>query len=161
MTDSEATPRTVTLTRVFDAPIGLVYRAWTEAEHVTKWMKCDVEVTLEVDNWVPEVGNQFSTHMAQPGAWETRGTGRFTEVDPPHVLAYVTDADPKLGVPEMNVRVELKDVEGKTEITLTHSGIPNDMICDVIQGGWTSSMKQLEPVLGELLRATDTAGARP
>lgn len=63
--------------------------------------------------------------------------------------------------PDIELKGGLKLVEGRTELTLTHSGIPNDMICDVIRGGWTASMKQLEPVVGELRGATDTAGARP
>ena len=40
--------RSVRLTRVFDAPIELVFRAWTEAEHVTRWMKCGQDVELTV-----------------------------------------------------------------------------------------------------------------
>lgn len=139
--------RSVTLTRVFDAPIDLVYGAWTEAEHVVKWMKCDESASLEVDNWVPAVGTEFRTHMAQPGVFEATSTGRFTAVDPPRLLEYAFDADPSLGVPEMRVRVELRDLGGRTELTLTQSGIPNDMIFGVITGGWTASMRQLAAIL--------------
>lgn len=150
MKEPKAVINEVTLTRVFDAPIDLVYRAWTDAEHVTKWMKCDVEATLEVENWVPEVGAEFKTHMAQPGVFETWGTGRFTEVDPPNLLEYVSDPDPKLGVGEMRVRVELEDFGGRTQVTLTHFGMP-DEICGIIEGGWTASLAQLEPVVEALL----------
>ena len=51
MSEANAESRTVTVTRVFDAPVALVYRAWTEAEHVVMWMKCDVEAKLELENW--------------------------------------------------------------------------------------------------------------
>lgn len=142
---------TVTMVRVFDAPPALVYRAWTEAEHVVRWMKCDRDVELTVDNWVPAVGTEFSTHMVQPGVFESRSTGRFLEVDPPNTLSYVIDADAGLGVPDMTVRVQLKDIGGKTQLTLTHSGIPSDHIFGVIQGGWTSSLSQIEAVVAVLV----------
>ena len=138
--------RTVKLTRLFDAPIELVYRAWTEAEHVCKWMKCEPTVTCEVDNWIPAVGTRFETHMFKEGTFDVRGHGEFTEVDPPNVLAYRTDADPSIGAPEMSVRVVLAEKDGKTELTLTHSGIPNDMMCGVIEGGWTNSLGMLQDV---------------
>ena len=140
-------PRSVTLSRVFDAPRELVFRAWTEAEHVVRWMKCDVSASLRVENWVAEVGNEFSTFMTQPGVFEVRGGGRFTAVEPPGLLEYVLDADPSLEVPEMTVRVEFQDVGGRTEVTLTQSGIPSDFIFGVINGGWTASLAQLETVL--------------
>ena len=147
----------VVLKRVFDAPIDLVYRAWTEAEHVTRWMKCDAEVTLEVENWVPAVGTEFKTHMFKEGAFEAWGTGRFTEVDPPRVLAYTNDADPEIGAPEMSVRVELVDLDGKTELTLTHSGVPTDLT-GIIEGGWTTGLSLLQDLAMALLSAY--AGAR-
>ena len=102
----------------------------------------------------PEVGAEFSSHMWQPGVFETRGTGHFTEVEPPNLLAYVMHANDKLGVPDMHVRVELKEVgQSRTEVTLTQSGIPGDIISDVINGGWTASMAQLEAVVSKLLGA--------
>ena len=131
---------TVTIQRVFDAPRELVFRVWSEAEHVVRWMKCDAEATLEVENWVPAVGTEFKTHMFKPGVFEAWGTGRFTEVDPPRVLAYVTDADPRLSTPEMRLRIELVEKDGKTELTLTHSGIPSDELRGIIEAGWTTSM---------------------
>ena len=36
MSSNEST-RTVQMKRVFDAPPELVWNAWTQAEHVTKW----------------------------------------------------------------------------------------------------------------------------
>lgn len=162
MSESRAESQTVTLTPVFDAPITLVYSAWAEAEHVTKWMKCDVQAHLEVENWVPAVGAQFRTHMWQTDVFEAWSIGRFTEVNPPRVLAYVIDADPKLGVPEMRVRVELKDLsDNRTEVTLTQSGIPNDMIFGVIHAGWTASLAQLETVVHALFDANAPAEERP
>lgn len=143
----------VTLRRVFDAPIELVWAAWTRAEHLSRWMKCDREATYEVLSWTPEVGGRIETRMIMPGQFEVTSTGRFTEVDPPRLLAYTIDADPALEAPEMRVRVQLAEVvdEGrKTQVTLTQSGIPTDLR-GIIDGGWTHSLSQLGDVVGTLV----------
>lgn len=145
--------KSVTLTRVFDAPIDLVYEAWTRAEHVCRWMKCDNDATLEVEDWEPAVGATYKTHMFQEGVFEVWTTGRFTEVDPPSVLEYVSDPDPNLQMPEMRIRVELREQDGRTQLTLTHSGMPTDDICGVIEGGWTNSLS----MLGELVASPEMA----
>ncbi len=139
---------TVTLRREFHAPIELVFRAWTEAEHVAQWMKCDAAAKLELDNWVPAVGTRFRTHMSLEGVFEAHGSGEFITVDPPHLLEYKLHADEALNVPEMQVRVEFREQDGRTELTLTHSGIPSDQMCGIIEGGWTNSLG----MLGERLK---------
>ena len=153
----ESNLQSVTLQRVFEAPIELVYEAWTQARHVEQWMKCDVAATLEVENWRPEVGTAFQTHMVLPGVFDTRGSGRFLEVEPPTLLVYALDGDPELQVPDMTVRVEFRDLGGQTELTLTHSGIPNDFLCGVINGGWTASLTQLQDVVSSLDRRAEAA----
>ena len=152
MTDSPR-PLTARLTRVFNAPIDVVYRAWTDAEQLVQWMKCEPSVEVSYENWHPEVGRKFATSMKKPGEWETHGTGRFLEVDPPHVLAYCSDANPELGVPEMTVRIELKEVDGGTELTLTHSGLPSDEMKGIVQGGWTQSLSMLGDLVAAVQRA--------
>lgn len=146
MTDSK--PLSVTLTREFDAPIDLVYAAWTDADHVTRWMKCEAAVQLTCDSWNPEVGGTYATTMEKPGEWKVQGTGRFTEVDPPRLLEYVSDPHPGMQMPEMSVRVELAEIDGgRTRLTLTHTGMPNDEMCGIIQGGWTGSLAMLDEII--------------
>ena len=149
MTDSERL--SVTLTREYDAPIELVFAAWTDAKHVSRWMKCDSSAILECTSWKPETGASFATTMEMPGQWKVHGSGRFTEVDPPRVLAYVTDADPAMNMPEMDVRVELEEIDaGRTRLTLTHTGMPNDETCGIIEGGWTNGLAELGNIVAEL-----------
>lgn len=145
--------RSVRLTRVFNAPIDLVFRAWAEARHVTRWMKCGQDVKLTLDNWEPAVGGEFTTRMEKPGQWSATTTGRFVEVDPPHLLVYRTDPNPSLGTPELTVRVELTVVDDGTLLTLTHSGIPTDDLCGIIEAGWTASLG----VMGDLVGAQESA----
>jgi len=148
MTDQAV--RSVTLTRVFNAPIALVFEAWTKTEHMTQWMRCDPGMEVSYEGWEPKVGTKFKTTMSKPGEWSNEGTGTVLEVDPPRLLVYTGDADEKMQMPEMTVRVELEEVDGGTKLTLTHSGMPNDMMCGIIEGGWTGGLKMLEDVLATL-----------
>jgi len=143
MTDSERL--SVTLTREFAAPIELVFAAWTDPEQVSRWMKCDDAAVLECTTWKPETGAAFATTMEMPGQWKVESTGRFTEVDPPRVLAYVSDPDPAMSMPAMEVRVELEALApDRTRLTLTHTGMPNEEMCGIIQGGWTNGLAALD-----------------
>ena len=140
-------PLSVTFTRTFSAPIELVYRAWTDAEQVVRWMKCEPGVELEYEGWQPATGATFTSIMRKPGEWEVRGSGRFVEVDEPNVLAYVQEADPKMHMPETSVRVTFETVDEGTQLTLTHSGLPGDEMCGIVKGGWTGGLEQLEQLL--------------
>ena len=87
MTTTSTTDREITATRIFDAPRELVFRMWTEPEHVAKW-------------WGP---NGFTTtvhkmEVRPGGAWELTLHGPdgtdypnrivYREVVPPERLAY-------------------------------------------------------------------------
>ena len=137
----------VTLTRTFQAPIDLVYRAWTDPAQVVRWMKCEPGVELEYDGWTPTVGATYTSLMRKPGEWEVRGTGRILEADPPRVFAYASDPNPEMQMPEMTVRVVFEEVDGGTKLTLNHSGLPNDDMCGIVEGGWTGGMQQLAELL--------------
>lgn len=141
----------VTLTREYDAPIELVYSAWTDAAQVVRWMKCEASVRLSYDGWDPKPGARFTSVMEKPGEWKVEGAGKFVEVDPPRVLEYASEANESMHMPEMSVRVVLEELEGgRTKLTLTHSGIPNDETCAIIDGGWTSSLQMLEGVVAAM-----------
>jgi uncharacterized protein YndB with AHSA1/START domain len=156
MNDTPET-QTVVVSRVFDAPIDLVYDAWTKAEHVVDWMKCSPDVTTTLEAWTPARDSTFRYRMKQEGVFEATTTGRFLEVDPPNVLSYVMDANPEIGAPEMTVRIVLEELDQGTKLTLTHSGLPTDF-CGMIEAGWTVSLDLLKDVVIALFGAY--AGAR-
>lgn len=139
--------RSVTVTRTYDAPIELVYRAWSEAEHIMRWMKCDAAVTMNVVGWEGRAGARFSYRMAKAGEFEANVTGRILTADPPRVFEYATDPDPELGAPELRVRVELEEVAGGTLLTLRHTGLPSLDFCGIVEGGWSVSLELLRGVV--------------
>ena len=140
----------VTLRRIFDAPIEIVYRAWSEADQVSRWMKCDPGVRLRLENWQPKAGREFTTHMIQEGVFESTSHGRFLEVEPPNLLVFVYYADPNLGTAEMMVRVEFIACGEQTEIVLTQSGIYPKNIVAIVESGWTNSLSMLVDIVAEI-----------
>ena len=150
--------KSVQVKKVYDAPIQLVFDAWTRAEHVTKWMKCDAQATLDLEGWEPRVGATFKTRMARGEQLIAASTGRVLEVDAPTLFSYATDPMPQLGVGEMTVRIELREVdESTTELTLTHSGVPNDQICGFLEAGWGVSLELLRDLVVALTGAYASA----
>ncbi len=139
--------KSVTITRTFSAPVEAVFRAWTDPAHASQWMKCDPGVDLELEQWQPETGARYATTMTKPGEWSVSTTGEFLEVDPPHLLVYRSDAQPDRGFPAATVRVELAAVDGGTQLTLTHSGLPGEEMCSIVEGGWTNGLRMLEQML--------------
>ena len=67
------------LERLFDAPRELVWRAWTDPEHVKKWWAPRPYQTPEVEIDL-RPGGRFFTHMTGPDGHDFSGTGCFLEV---------------------------------------------------------------------------------
>ena len=117
MTDAE---RGYTITRVFDAPRELVWRAWTEPDQFAQWfggagasMK-DMEMDVRPDG-------QWSGTMVIPGHPDIFWRGFYVEVEEPERLVMVL-SDEELREPYETYSVTLTEVDGKTEQVLRQSG---------------------------------------
>lgn len=69
------------LTRVFNAPVGLVWRAWTEPELVMRWWgpKGFTSPACKIDF---RVGGEYLYCMRTPDGMELWTGGEFTEIVP-------------------------------------------------------------------------------
>ncbi len=123
-----------TLTRTFDAPRELVFRAWTEPELFARWWG-PIHYTTPVCKIDPRVGGTFLACMRSPEGEDFWSGGRFTEIDPPSKLAYVdyfTDSEGNKVPPsaygmsadfpdETMVTLTFEDVDGKTKLTMVNA----------------------------------------
>jgi uncharacterized protein YndB with AHSA1/START domain len=112
----------IVITRVFDAPRALVFRAWTDPDHVAKWFGPQ-GFEIPRDSVVIElrVGGRFELRMvsAQMG-FDTGLAYEILELVEPELLVLRHEAKPELGIPDATVtRVELHDENGKTRMVLT------------------------------------------
>lgn len=63
--ENDLTKRTLTLKRTFDAPVELVWEAWTKAEHVAQWWAPKMmKLTVVEHNF--KVGGSWKYVMAMP-----------------------------------------------------------------------------------------------
>jgi uncharacterized protein YndB with AHSA1/START domain len=71
----------VLITREFDAPRHLVYRAWTEPDLVARWWSGDrgAVQSIELDL---RVGGQWRYVMTANGGFEVAFHGEFLEIEP-------------------------------------------------------------------------------
>ena len=146
-TETDYDNGTLVVTRTYDAPIEAVFDAWVQTSKVQQWFGCadtrQVKSTIE-----PRVGGSYTHEMTLQtanGDHIVPGVSVFTEYDPPNVLAYAPPRSEEMedgeGA-EMSVRVEFSDRKGKTEVRLTHTGIPDEFSPFIIDG-WGAALGKL------------------
>jgi uncharacterized protein YndB with AHSA1/START domain len=97
-------------TAVFHAPIQKVWEAVATSEGIASWFM--------PNDFKPKVGHEFT--LQSPFG---PSPCKVLEIDPPHRLSFSWDES-------WRVSFELKELDGKTEFTLIHSGWgdPNEII---------------------------------
>ena len=137
------TDRTVRLQRVLRCPPAKVYRAFTEADALAKWLP-PYGFTCKVQHLDARVGGGFrmSFHNFSTGNGHSFG-GEYLELVPHERLRY-TDRFDDPGLPgELQVTVTLKPVSCGTELQVEQSGIPELIPLEMCYLGWQESLLQL------------------
>jgi uncharacterized protein YndB with AHSA1/START domain len=149
-------PRTaesdMTITRIFDAPRELVFKAWTEPERLMRWWGPQY-FTSPVCKVDLRVGGKYLFCMRSPEGQDFWSTGVYLEIVPPERLVYTGHfADEKGNVvpasyygigddfpEELVVIVTFEDQGGKTRMTLRHEGLPEGQMREMTLAGWSTS----------------------
>ncbi len=134
--------------RTFDAPREAVFAAWTNPAVLRRWWASEPgwrSPSAEVDL---RVGGRYRLSMGEPDGGPVHTvTGEYTEVRPPERLAYTWawEGDP----PEMDgsagtlVTVEFAEDDGRTTVTVVHTGFATDRARDLHEGGWGGCLDSL------------------
>ncbi len=154
------------ITRIFDAPRQLVWKAWSKPEMLMKWWG-PKDFTCPAARIDFRVGGKYHVAMHGPKGSDFDkdlwSTGIYKEIMPiEKIVATDSFADEKgnivpsihygmAGFPlEMLVTVTFEDYEGtKTKMTLIHSGIENISEADRnnMEQGWNQSFDKLAGIL--------------
>lgn len=146
--------------RVFDAPVDLVFRAFTVPEMMMKWWgpkdftspKCEIDL---------RVGGKYFFSMHSPDGKDYYSTGIVQELIVNQKIVYTDSfADEKGNVisgseyglgddwPEsLLVTLTFETVGDKTQLTLIHEGLPEGEIREMTSAGWNESLDKLEAAL--------------
>ncbi len=135
--------RTVRLHRVLATSPDKIYRAFTEADAMAKWLP-PYGFTAKVHHLDAKVGGTFKMSFANfTTAKSLSFGGEYLELVPHERLSY-TDVfdDPNLPG-EMRVTVTLKKVSVGTELHIEQAGIPHVIPLEACYLGWQQSLAQL------------------
>ncbi|MEL7107476.1 MAG: SRPBCC domain-containing protein [Pseudomonadota bacterium] len=146
----------VRIERTFDAPIEDVWAMWTDPELFKSWYgpmgmsvpTAEMDVTL---GGTRRVCMEMTSSDRKMSMWFT---GVYKEVQRPSRLVYTeamctkdgTIISPQsMGMPEgtpdiTEVIIELKEVDGKTVMTMSHVGVPEG---SAGEGGWNQAFDKL------------------
>jgi uncharacterized protein YndB with AHSA1/START domain len=144
--------REITITRMFDAPRAVVFRAWTDAGQLAQWWgpKGFTNPVCEID---VRVGGAIRIHMRSPDGDIYPMKGEFREIVPPERLVFTNIAVDAAGSPiiEGLTTVTFAEKGGKTTMTLhTHGRAVVDYAVGYLKGmeaGWTGSIDKLKTLL--------------
>ena len=145
-----AAERELVITRVFDAPRRLVFKAWTAPEHLVLWWGPRGFTTIWGRMDVLPGGVWFRVMRASDGS-EHRKRGVYREIVAPErlVFTYLTeDAEGNSG-PETLVTVNLADVDGKTRLTLHQALFESVAARELHRGGWTGCLERFAEYLAD------------
>ena len=138
----------LTMTRTIAADRARVFEAWTSKAHMERWCCPDPTAAVRVDLDV-RPGGHFTMYMDVEGGPYT-AFGTYKEVDPPNRLVYTWDWKEEahaMGV-ETLVTVEFTEVEGGTEVRLTHEGFPVEEARTGHSEGWNACLERLVSLFG-------------
>jgi len=120
----------LTITRTIAAPPERVYAAWTRPMDFAAWFGDGVRVPVETVVMDVRVGGHWTAVMHVPDGSTINWHGRYTEVDPPHRLAFTMDDDPAQNSTEPII-VTFAPAAAGTEMRLTQ---PRDGLTDAELG---------------------------
>jgi uncharacterized protein YndB with AHSA1/START domain len=136
--------RELLITRVFDAPRALVYRIWTDPQHMKHWWGPRGYTTLscEVDL---RTGGAWRVESRHTDGSETAEQGVFREIVEPERLVLTHAWDDQHGKPghETLVTVTFVEEDGKTKMTFHQAGFTSTEIRDGHVEGWNESFDML------------------
>lgn len=156
------------ITRVFDAPRTAVWKAWTDPNSYECWWG-PKDYTTPFCTIDLRPGGRFLGCMRSPEGKDVWSTGVYREVVAPERIVS-TDAfcDEKGKIvpasyygmdvewpDDVLVTMTLKEQNGKTEMTLKHSGIPAGVFAEMAEAGWKESLDRLEQCLAPSGQVSD------
>ncbi len=144
----------IVIERVFDAPRELVWKMWTDPEHVAQWWG-PRGLTTRVDELDLRPGGNWRYVMLGPDGSEYPQNGTFREIVEPELI--VTSAEFEVGEDQPHQVVltyQFDELGDKTKLTMRHEqaaaeGRGEDWQKDVA-GGWNSNFDCLVDYLPTL-----------
>ena len=147
----DAKNRTLTLKKVFNAPVKTVWNAWIEPEHVAQWW-APKGMKIEILAHDFKVGGKWKYSMPMPDGNLFVSEGTYLEIE--KYKKIVTSADFKPMTEGVELHVEFEEDGDKTNFTFSVIHATEDYCKQQekmgFYNGWGSSFERMEVVINNL-----------
>jgi len=143
--------RTVTINKTFDAPLTLVWEAWTQPEHIAKWWSPgNNDATILEHDF--SVGGKWKYAMPMPDGNEFIAAGKYIEIIELKKIASLADFKPMTEGVEIHALFEKVGEKTNFTFNIIHANeeykIQQEQMG--ILNGWGSVFENLEKLLSNL-----------
>ena len=142
--------RTLTIKRTFNAPLQLVWDAWTRAEHIIKWWgPKGMDTAVEVHDF--KVGGHWKYVMKMPDGRDFIAEGQYKEIEAPKKLVTTANFRPMTEGVVLEVILEAAGDQTQFTFSVLH---PTEEYCKQQEAmgfynGWGSTFDRLDELLSQ------------
>jgi uncharacterized protein YndB with AHSA1/START domain len=140
--------RTLSLEKIFDAPIELVWEAWTNSEHIIKWW-APPGMDLKVIEHDFKVGGKWKYTMPMPDGTQFISEGTYKEIV--EMEKIVTSADFRPMTENVELHASFEKLENQTKFTFSVIHETEDYCKQQekmgFYNGWGSAFDRLESLV--------------
>src|SRR2546423_13774429 len=143
--------RTLTLKKVFNAPVRLVWEAWTNPEHVIQWW-APKGMKINVTEHDFKVGGKWKYLMPMPDGSSFISEGQYLEIVPYKKIVTTADFKPMTEGVELHVLFEEDGDKTNFTFSVVHA---TEEYCKQQEkmgfyNGWGSSFDRLETLVSAM-----------
>ena len=153
MSKMDEAKRTISIKRVFNAPIKLVWEAWTNPDHVIQWW-APKGMKLNVIEHHFKVGGKWKYTMPMPDGSMFISEGKYLEIEPFKKIVTTADFRPMTEGVELHAMFEADG--DKTNFTLSVVHPTEDYAKQQekmgFYNGWGSAFDRMETLLSNLTK---------
>lgn len=148
---SDLNNRTLTLEKTFDAPLKLVWDAWTQLEHIVKWW-APPGMSIEVIEHDFKVGGHWKYAMPMPDGKQFISEGTYLEIIELEKIVTTADFKPMTENVELHAHFEAAGNQTKFTFKVVHA---TEAYCKQQEemgfyNGWGSTFDRLANILQQL-----------
>ncbi|HEY5426446.1 MAG TPA: SRPBCC domain-containing protein [Candidatus Tumulicola sp.] len=148
-TRTPAAGSALVLRRTYAVPRQRVFDAWTQPELAIKFLGTG-DITVSEVRMDVRTGGTYTIAMLQPNGERWNVVGTYLDVRPPERLSMTWrwEEDKPEDEHDTLLTLEFNEVDGGTELVLTHEHFATADSRDGHQRGWTAIMERLDAALG-------------
>ncbi|GAB5509470.1 MAG: hypothetical protein Rhims3KO_08710 [Hyphomicrobiales bacterium] len=138
------TELSLAVSRTIAAPANKVFEAWLDPQMIANFMRPMPDMPAPSVKNDPVEGGRFDIVM-KAGEDEIPHAGTYQEISRFSRLVFTWESP--FSVDGSTVTLDFDEVDGKTNVTLTHVKFPSEESRDNHNGGWTNILASLEAAL--------------